>query len=212
MKSKKRLLRESRLYLILDKKALGRKPLPAVLNNLKNSGIDVIQLRDKASRKIEVLKAAFSLKKLLSGAKTLFIINDHADIAAICAADGVHLGQCDIPIRTARRMLGKNKIIGISCHSLKQALAAQRNGADYIGIGPIFSTPTKPEYKPIGLKELAKLRGRIRIPYFAIGDINKSNLKSLLAAGADRAAFCRAILKAKNPEYETKGLRKLIYK
>lgn len=212
MKSKKRLLRESRLYLILDKKALGRRPLPAVLNNLKNSGIDVIQLRDKASRKIEVLKAAFSLKGLLARSKTLFIINDHPDIAAISGADGVHLGQCDIPIRTARRMLGKNKIIGISCHSLKQALAAQRSGADYIGIGPVFSTPTKPEYKPIGLKELAKLRGRIRIPYFAIGDINRSNLESLRLAGAKRAAFCRAILKAKYPGRETKELRKLIYK
>ncbi|MCX5710689.1 MAG: thiamine phosphate synthase [Candidatus Omnitrophica bacterium] len=212
MKSKKRLLRESRLYLILDKKTLGRRSLPAVTGKLKNSGFGVLQLRDKASSKIKVLKEAFLLSRLLAKSKTLFIINDHPDIAAICGADGVHLGQSDYSIRMARRMLGNNMIIGVSCHSFKQALQAQKNGADYIGIGPVFSTPTKPEYKPIGLKELGKLRGRIRIPYFAIGNINKSNLESLLAIGAKRAAFCRAILKSKNPARETKELKELINK
>jgi thiamine-phosphate pyrophosphorylase len=210
MISKKKLLRKSRLYLILDKKTVGRTPLTAVAHKLRNAGADLVQLRDKNSDKLETLKDAFRLKRLLEGSRTLFIINDYPDIAAISGADGVHLGQCDGPLKAARRLLGKDKIIGVSCHSLKQGLAAQKNGADYIGIGPVFKTPTKPGHKAIGLRELAKFKNNIRIPYFAIGDISKGNLNLILSVGVKRAAVCRAVLKAKNPVGEIKALKKLL--
>ena len=171
MISKRRLLRKSRLYLILDKKTVGRTPLTAVANKLKYSGVDLIQLRDKISDKLEILKDALLLTKTLKNSKSLFIINDHVDIAAISCADGVHLGQRDGNVKEARSLLGKNKIIGVSCSNLKQALMAQRNGADYIGIGPIYRSPTKHGCEGIGLKELCKFKNLIHIPYFAIGNI-----------------------------------------
>jgi thiamine-phosphate pyrophosphorylase len=190
MKSRKVLLKRSLLYLILDKPRLTR---------LSSDVVGVIQLRDKASDKSHVLSAAVRLARFLSKSKTLFIVNDYIDIAILSGSDGVHLGQDDLPLKQARKLLGKNKIIGISCHNLRQALKAQKEGADYIGIGPIYSTVTKPEYKAIGLKVLRQLRGKIKIPYFAIGSINESNIKEITAAGARRIAVCRAILKADDP-------------
>ena len=190
MLSKKILLKRSLLYLILDKPGFARLPL---------EGVGVVQLRDKVSAKSLVLSSAIKLAKRLSKTKTLFIINDYIDIALICGADGVHLGQEDIPLKAARSLLGGDKIIGISCHNLRQALKAQKEGADYIGIGPVYPTATKPEYKAIGLGPLRQLRGRIKIPYFAIGDIRQGNLGEITAAGARRIAVCRAILKASDP-------------
>lgn len=190
MKSRKVLLKRSLLYLILDKPRLTK---------LSSDVVGIIQLRDKVSGKSHVLSSAVKLARLLSKSKTLFIVNDHIDVAILSGSDGVHLGQDDLPLKQARKLLGKNKIIGISCHSLLQALKAQKEGADYIGIGPIYSTATKPEYKAIGLRVLRQLRGKIKIPYFAIGSINESNIKEITAAGARRIAVCRAILKADDP-------------
>ncbi len=190
MKSKKILLKRSLLYLITDKVKLARLPL---------NGVGVIQLRDKLSEKSHVLNLANNLARRLSKTKTLFIVNDYIDIALLCGADGVHLGQQDLPLKQARKILGKDKIIGISCHNLPQALKAQKEGADYIGIGPVYPSATKPEYRAIGLKVLRQLKGKIKIPYFAIGNIHEGNIKEIIAAGARRIAVYRAILKADNP-------------
>ena len=168
MKSRKILLKRSLLYLITDKARLPRLSLDA---------IGVIQLRNKLSAKSQVLRLAHKLAKRLSKTKTLFIVNDYIDIALLCGADGVHLGQEDIPLRQARKILGKDRIIGISCHSLAQALKAQKEGADYIGIGPIYATATKPEYRAVGLKVLRQLKDKIKVPYFAIGNIHQGNIK-----------------------------------
>ncbi|MBU0548294.1 MAG: thiamine phosphate synthase [Candidatus Omnitrophica bacterium] len=156
-------------------------------------------MRDKVSDKSHVLSLANKLTKRLSKTKTLFIINDYIDVALLSGADGVHLGQQDLPLRQARKLLGKDKIIGISCHNLRQALKAQKEGADYIGIGPIYPSATKPEYRAIGLKVLRQLKDKIKIPYFAIGNIHADNIKEIIAAGARRIAVCRAILKANHP-------------
>jgi thiamine-phosphate pyrophosphorylase len=190
MKSRKILLKRSLLYLITDKARLPRLSLDA---------IGVIQLRNKLSAKSQVLRLAHKLAKRLSKTKTLFIVNDYIDIALLCGADGVHLGQEDIPLRQARKILGKDRIIGISCHSLAQALKAQKEGADYIGIGPIYATATKPEYRAVGLKVLRQLKDKIKVPYFAIGNIHQGNIKEITAAGAKRIAVYRAILKAEHP-------------
>jgi len=177
---------------------------------LSFDGVGIIQLRDKVSDKSHVLSLASKLARCLSKTKTLFIINDYVDIAFLSGADGVHLGQQDLPLKQARKVLGRDKIIGISCHNLCQALKAQKEGADYIGIGPIYPTATKPEYRAIGLRVLRQLKHQIKIPYFAIGNIHEGNIKEITAAGARRIAVCRAILKADNPNRAASQLFKKI--
>lgn len=189
---KKELLKKSRLYVIADKKVFGtRFPLDIAA---KTKGIHplIIQLRDKESKKEAVLEAAWVWRKLCARQKNLFILNDYIDIARIVDSDGIHLGQDDLPLPIARRLLDKDKIIGVSCHNLNQAIKAQREGADYLSIGPIFSTPTKPEYKAVGLDLIKEVKKKIRIPFFAIGGINQKNLAKVLASGAERIAVCRA--------------------
>lgn len=210
MKSRKGLLERSRLYLILDKQAAGENPLSGIIRKFRKCGVDIVQLRDKTSSKEMILRDARILRKLLADTGILFIVNDHLDIARIVDSDGVHLGQEDTSIEVARRILGRDKIIGISCHSLIQALDAQKRGADYIGIGPIFRTPTKPEYKPIGLGLIKKLKNKIKIPCFAIGDINKGNINKVLSSGVNRVAVCRAILKAQNTSLAAKYFSKIL--
>ncbi|MDD5465302.1 MAG: thiamine phosphate synthase [Candidatus Omnitrophica bacterium] len=210
MKSKKSLLKRSRLYLILDRPTLGERSLENICSAASDGKIGLIQLRDKKSAKADVLDFAIRISKALSRSKTLFIINDYADVAVACGADGLHLGQDDLSLKQARKILGKDRIIGISCHSLAQALRAQNQGADYIGIGPIYATATKPGYKPIGLKVLGKLKDKIKIPYFAIGDIHAGNIKKITACGARRVAVCRAILKADNPKNAARQLYKIL--
>ena len=153
---------------------------------------------------------AIKLARFLSKTKILFIVNDYIDVALICGADGVHLGQDDIPLKEARKLLGRDKIIGISCHNLSQALKAQKEGADYIGIGPIYPSATKPEYRAIGLRVLQQLKDKIKIPYFAIGNIHEGNIKEITASGARRIAVCRAILKADDPNHAASQLLKKI--
>jgi thiamine-phosphate pyrophosphorylase len=203
MNLSKRLLKKSLLYLILDRRYFSLK---------KNIGLfcapelGMIQLRDKTGSKAQVLKSALLLRKKINSAKTLLIINDYVDVALAASASGVHLGQEDLSVKEARAILGPDKIIGVSCHNLRQAQAAQKDGADYIGIGPIYPTSTKPGACAIGLKEAAGLKHKIKIPYFAIGNIHQGNLDGIIGAGIKRVAICRAILKANNPLQAAKGL------
>lgn len=206
MNSKKRLLKISRLYIILDKEVLGRRCIFDIANAVKNSQVCVVQYRDKKSKKDSILRNALRLRKLFSKTNTVFIVNDYIDIAKIADSNGIHLGQSDLKVETARKILGKDKIIGISCHNLKQAKEAQAKGADYIGVGPIYSSPTKPEYKAIGLEAINKIRKHIKIPFFVIGGINQSNVKEVLASGAKRIAVCRAICQVKNTRQTLKNL------
>lgn len=189
-------MRDFRLYVIVDRSASqGRDPV-YVAKEAIAGGADVIQLRDKEGMVKEIVKVASEIRSLTRKKKVLFIINDRPDIAFAVNADGVHLGQDDLPFEAARKILGKDKIIGLSTHSISQALEAQETGADYIGIGPIFSTPTKPEYKAVGLELITKLKDRIKIPFVAIGGIEDSNLDRVLAAGARRIAVVRAVCAA----------------
>lgn len=191
------------------KTAPERSPIRTA-QKLKESGVDIIQLRDKDSGRKELLKKALYLRKLLSGSKTLFIINDYPDIARITDSDGLHIGQSDISLKTARSILGPGKIIGVSCHNLKQAVKAQNDGADYIGLGPIYATPTKPEYRPIGPDIIKKIKANIKIPFFVIGDINRQNIKEVASHGAKRVAVCRDILQAKDMTLRISYYRKIL--
>lgn len=210
MKPKRRLLEESRLYALIDKEACANTPLREIANKLKKSRADIVQYRDKRPLKEAVLKEAQRLRKIFSKAGILFIINDYLDIAKIVESDGVHLGQEDTSLGTARKILGKNKLIGISCHSLEQARRAQKNGADYISIGPVFATPTKPEYKPVGPSLIKKLKGKSKIPFFAIGGINAGNLAEVLSCGAKRVALCSALCRGKDTLIKAKKILKIL--
>jgi len=206
MKLRRNLLKKSQLYLILDKPTVAKRSLDNLVSKILKSGIGIIQLRDKQSAKLDLLNLAISLSRRLKKSKALFIINDHLDVAKLVKADGLHLGQMDLPISAARKILGKDYIIGVSCHNLPQALKAQKDGADYIGIGPVYKTSTKPGSNAIGIKVLKQLRGRINIPYFAIGDICKNNISKIASVGVTRVAVCRAILNSKNIKHSAREL------
>lgn len=175
-------------------------------------GADVIQLRDKDATAKELIKVARPIRQLTHKTKVLFIINDRLKIAKAVDADGVHLGQDDSPIKVARSILGRNKIIGLSTHSLSQAKEAQKSGADYISVGPIFATPTKPEYKAVGLDLIKKVKRAIKIPFVAIGGIDASNIDEILSAGASHVAVVRAVCGAKDIRRAASFLKRKLQK
>jgi len=182
------------IYLITDRVISGLSHVQACRLALK-SGIRIIQLREKLMSKKELYHEALALRSLTRRHRAIFIVNDYIDIALSADADGVHLGQEDMPLEEARKIMGKKKIIGISTHSLKQALAAEVGGADYIGFGPMFNTSSKDAGSPKGLKALKELRKHIKIPIVAIGGISPENILSVLEAGADTVAVMSAVLK-----------------
>lgn len=159
------------------------------------SGVKFIQYREKDRTRKEIYNEALLLRKLTKEFNASFIVNDHADIALAVDADGVHLGQDDLPLKEARKILGTKKIIGISTHSIEQAVDAEQDGADYIGFGPVFHTSTKDAGDPKGCAMLKEVKQLIRIPVIAIGGINLGNLQQVLDAGADAVAVASGILK-----------------
>ncbi|MDI6606516.1 MAG: thiamine phosphate synthase [Candidatus Omnitrophota bacterium] len=199
MRLKKRLLKKSRLYVIIDSKIAPDTALGRIAKKLRSSPVDIIQLRDKHAKKGCLLKEALQLRRIFLNSRKLFLVNDYPDIAKICGADGVHLGQRDLPVEAARRILGKRSIIGKSCHNLKQAIEAEKEGADYIGMGPLFATRSK-EIRRKRLKPelIRKVSKRLNIPVFAIGGITTDNLEQVLKFAIKKIAVCGAILRAKN--------------
>ena len=157
-------------------------------------GATMVQFRDKNAGTREILDAAFEIRDLAKRAGIPFIVNDRIDIAMAVGSDGVHLGQEDMPIDVARRILGQSRIIGISATNLEEAIEAQRQGADYLGVGPIFATPSKEDAaEPMGPVGLAEIRKQVRIPIVAIGGITEENAGEVMAAGADGIAVISAI-------------------
>lgn len=195
MRLKKKPLKNCYLYVITKADAAKAK-------KIAEAGADIIQLRDKKTSDKKLLEAAVKIASVCRKNKVLFIINDRLDIALACQADGVHLGQDDLGIKTARKLVPKNFLIGLSTHSLEQAQKAQKEGADYIGFGPIFATGTKPHLKPIGENKIIPLSKKIKIPYFIIGNINQKNLSGLKTKGVKRVAVHSAVYKSKNPQRE----------
>jgi thiamine-phosphate pyrophosphorylase len=159
-----------------------------------SSGIRTIQLREKQMSKRAIFEEAVDIRKITAAYGATFILNDYIDIALAVDADGVHLGQEDMPVKDARKIMGRGKIIGISTHTLRQAVMAQESGADYIGFGPMFHTTTKNAGSPKGLGALRKIRNHITIPIVAIGGITGQNINEVLEAGADACAIASGIL------------------
>lgn len=203
---KKRQRISSSIYAIIDRQACGLKDSVKIAKECLSAGVKIIQLRDKTEGVDTFYKNALLIKRITTN-KAVFIINDRADIARISGADGLHLGQNDLPIKAARTILGPRAIIGKSCHSLKQALNAEKQGADYVSIGPIFKTPTKPDYRPVGLKLLRQARRRLKIPIVAIGGINKDNIALIRKTNVKTAAVVRAVCKLRDVVKAVKELQ-----
>jgi thiamine-phosphate pyrophosphorylase len=158
------------------------------------AGVRWIQYRDKERSRREIYEEAVRLRRLTKDYNAIFIVNDYVDIALCLNADGVHLGQDDLPLKEARKIMGRNKMIGISTHSLEQAIKAEKDGADYIGFGPVFHTQTKDAGKPKGINMLREVKKNVNIPVVAIGGINPENIRSVLNTGVDAVAVASAIL------------------
>ena len=179
----------SRLYAILDPDQTGDRPFAPVLDAMLAGGVSVLQLRVKERPADEFLRLALTARERTSRAGCLFIVNDRVDVALAAGADGVHLGQEDLPLEAARPLVGR-RLIGVSTHSVEQAEEAERGGADYIGFGPMFPTRTKETgYETRGLSMLASVRRRVSLPIVAIGGITAENVVQTWDNGADAAAM-----------------------
>ncbi len=185
-----------RLYGILDLDYTPAERAADVVSRMLEGGVDIVQLRAKSALDATILSAARQIQPLCAEAGVPFILNDWPHLVAEAGADGVHVGQDDLPLSEARRLAGAGAIVGKSTHSLDQARAAAAEGADYIGFGPLFATPTKPDYPPIGTREILRVHELVSIPIFCIGGIKAENLASLLAAGAQRVVIVSGILQA----------------
>jgi thiamine-phosphate pyrophosphorylase len=181
-------LSRCRLYGIVDLGYVDSSEIAGVAEQMIDGGVDLIQLRAKARPSEEVATIATALHEITRQRGVPLIINDHPEIARNVQAEGVHLGQDDLPIAEARE-IGPGCVIGKSTHSVDQAIWAFYEGADYIGFGPIFATPTKPDYSPVGLEEIRKVHEAVRIPIFCIGGIKLDNLPEVIAAGARRVVI-----------------------
>lgn len=208
-------LSRSRLYGILDLGYVEVRDCGKMAEAMIAGGVDLIQLRAKELPVAQIAGIAADLHRLTTERGVPLIINDHPEIARIIPAEGVHLGQGDMPIAEAREVAGADCMVGKSTHSVDQAIRAFYEGADYIGFGPIFATPTKPDYPPVGLDDIQKVHDAVRIPIFCIGGIKLDNLPDVLAAGARRVVIVSGLLQARDAaEYarsakETLNLRPL---
>ena len=190
----------SGLYVIIDTQALkGHSHVEATTQAIRG-GAGAIQLRDKLLSKKELLPIAQELKNLCDEHNVPFIINDYLDLVLAADADGLHLGQDDLPIRVARKLLPIDKIIGISTTTIDQAVTAESEGADYIAVGSMYPTPSKETAKVVGLDRLRQIRQAVILPLVAIGGITKDNVDEVIAAGANSVAIISAILQAKDIE------------
>jgi len=181
-----------------------------VLEAVIQGGARIIQLREKDYPKKDLYNLALKFKEITTRAGVLLIINDHVDIALGVEADGVHLGQEDLPVQVARK-LAPELLIGASTHSLEQALQAEKHGADYINIGPIFSTETKEGVgRSLGPEAISEISPQIKIPFTVMGGINEDNIEQVLAKGARRVAMVTAITKAADIAAKVKSLKEKI--
>ena len=170
-------------------------------------GADLFQLRDKDASDDELLAAAETARERCRAAGALFLINDRPDLAVACGADGVHVGQDDTPVARARKIVGDDAIVGLSTHSVKQAQAGCRSGADYIAVGPVHATPTKPGRAAAGLDYVVYAARTVSKPWFAIGGIDTKTIGDVVRAGARRVVVVRALTDADDPEAVARTLR-----
>lgn len=189
-------LSECRLYGIVDLNYTAAVNVTRVAEQMIDGGVDVIQLRAKNCPLSDLEHLAAGLREQTSARGVPFVINDHPNVARTVGAEGVHVGQDDLTVNAARAAAGDDCIVGKSTHSLEQALRAADEGADYIGFGPLFATPTKPDYQPIGLAGIRQVHAGVSVPIFCIGGIKLENLPQVIEAGARRVVIVSGLLQA----------------
>ncbi|MBU4483426.1 MAG: thiamine phosphate synthase [Actinobacteria bacterium] len=206
----KEKLEDMDLYFITDSR-LTRKTILEDVKSAIQAGVKIIQYREKGESTGDMIKESKEIGELCKKNNVLFIINDRVDIVLAVDADGVHLGNKDMTYSIARKILGSKKIIGLTVHNIREAVEAERIGADYIGVSPIFETKTKLDAgRPAGLKLIKDIKKAIKIPFVAIGGINENNLGSVIEAGARSIAAISAIVTKDNVEKECKKFREVI--
>lgn len=207
-RSRQRRLRDARLY------AITPDAEPAEVERLVaawlRGGVDVVQLRQKTMPRGRLLELAGALAGACAAAGALLVVNDHLDVAMLSDAAGVHLGADDLSVAAARRVAGPDLVVGASASSPESGLEAEAEGADYLGTGPAYATPLKPEKSVIGPAGVARVAAVVTIPVFAIGGIERSRLPELRAAGVDRVCAIRALGAAPDPEAEARAWKELL--
>lgn len=201
------------LYVVTDESLSKGRSNSEIARLAFQGGADVVQLRDKTADRETLLEEALEIKKIADEFCGIFIVNDDVEVALESDADGVHLGQCDMPISEAQKLLGDSKIIGISVTTVEEAVEAEKAGATYVGVGSIFNTSTKPDAKQgLGLDAIYSIRQAVDIPIVAIGGINQGNIQDVIRAGADSAAVVSAVVSQDDVAKSAHDLRDLILK
>jgi len=198
-------LASSRLYLVLEARPHGRDP-SGLLDAALRGGVDIVQLRDKELPDDELVRAAAPFRRACDVHGALFVLNDRPELVERCGADGVHVGQQDAAVADARRAVGTERLVGLSA-STREELEAADPDADYLGVGAIFGTPTKPQSDAGGLELVRAARELVRVPWFAIGGIELDTVDLVVAAGAPGVAVVRAIRDAEDPEAAARTLK-----
>lgn len=198
------------LYLVTDRNMLRERELGQSIELAIQGGVTLVQLREKSVSTREFLQLAIRVKEITSHYRIPLIINDRLDIALAVDADGLHVGQDDLPVLKARELLGPRKIIGVSASTLAEAHLAQQQGADYLGVGAVLSTSTKTDAPEVSLEQLEIIKRSVTIPVVAIGGINETNLKQVLATGIDGVSVVSAILAKEDILIAAKRLQELI--
>jgi thiamine-phosphate pyrophosphorylase len=211
MTGKKDLLAEIDFYLVTDS-GLSKKGTLSDVQDAVASGCRIVQYREKKKSTKEMIAEALQIKTICSD-DAIFLVNDRIDVALAVDADGVHIGQDDMPIYIARAILGAGKIIGLTVHDIDEAIEAEKSGADYVGLSPIFDTATKSDAgKGIGTERIRDVKNAISVPIVAIGGINKENCESVIESGADSLVAISAVVCSDDVKRETKEFIAIIRK
>ena len=198
------------IYGLTDsRQSLGR-PTVEVARLIVEAGVKILQYREKDKDAGVMLEECLAIRELTSKAGCCFIVNDHVDIALLCEADGVHVGQEDLPLAAVRRLVGRERIVGVSTHKPAEARAAIEGGADYIGVGPLYATATKKEARPVGLEYLERIAADCPIPFVAIGGVNERTLPDVVGRGARCCAIVSAITLAEDIPAKVAQLRTIM--
>ncbi len=200
-----------RLCVITDRAAAQNRPLVDIVKQAVEGGATMVQLREKEAQEKDFVRLGLKLLIVLQPSAVPLIVNDNLTVALLIGAAGLHIGQNDMPVAEARIKLGQDKILGVSVSTVAEALTAQKDGADYLGVGPVFATNSKQDAgEPIGLERLREIAEAVSIPVIAIGGINTDNAASVIEAGAGGIAVISAVMAAENPREATRRLRELI--
>lgn len=199
------------VYVITDRRAAGDRPIPQVIEAAMAGGVTMVQLRDKGATTRELIALGRALHEITAKARVPLIINDRLDIALALDAEGVHVGQEDMPAPMARRLLGPERILGVSAGTVEEARRAERDGATYLGVGDVYGTPSKENAgTPIGIEGLREIAEAVSIPVVGIGGITADNAAAVIEAGAAGVAVISAVVAAQDPRAAARRLKEIV--